>query len=207
MLQNYADVTNPHILPSFRRQRTTQASIQAWFDKPHITLSAQTPGAPCILNISIKPAGTRILVINRSSPVISFQNRDKKGLPHGLPQLELRDHAANLAITLPIDLLYAEDIEARLKQGQEVSGSDFQFLPSDQWTNFTFDLNQPLDYLCLFGLTTTTPSRLYHLEVGRPHVPDNVQHWYPSEFHRVETVPIVLEHDSRARLEIRYSDV
>ena len=50
------------------------------------------------------------------------------------------------------------------------------------------------------------PSRTYYLEVGEPHAPDNVQHWYPEETLEIETVPLVLEEDSRARVEIRCTD-
>ena len=124
MYQAYADIANSNP-PSFNAQTTSRVLIQALFEKSSITISTQALGEPCILNINIKPLGPRTMVINRSSPIVSFQDRDRKGLPHGLPQLELRDQEGHLAFTLPLDLFYAEELDTRLRQSDNVSASGF----------------------------------------------------------------------------------
>jgi hypothetical protein len=64
-------------------------------------------------------------------------------------------------------------------------------------------VNQAYDYLNVVGMKRKGLHGTFHLEVGEPHKPDNVQKWYPTGNRIVETVPIVLHIDSQTTVEIR----
>merc|ERR1711939_599559 len=90
-------------------------------------------------------------MINTARPVIDLQGANDKGVPIGLPQISIQDLSRpgqEPAFSLQLDLFFVEDLSRRI----DISQYGFDplqavYIDPKEGFNFTYTLNQPLEYV------------------------------------------------------------
>ncbi|KAJ9497733.1 hypothetical protein H2202_006766 [Exophiala xenobiotica] len=203
----YADVSDPNPRPRSTPRGPTKVKILAEFRSPYCSVGQKQPYGPCLLDVTIKHDGSRLVMINKARPVIDLQGANEKSVPIGLPQISIQDLSRpgqEPAFSLQLDLFFVRDLVRRI----DISQNGFEPLQAvhidpEKGFNFTYTLNQPLEYVrsrALCGIMS--PGSHYKLEVGPPREPEVDGRWYPYEPISFETVPIELEATTRGRFEL-----
>jgi hypothetical protein len=118
-----------------------QVLVNACFESSSITILNDSSLESYLLALEIMPLCSRTIVVNRKLPVIPFLNSNEKGLPHGLPQLNLVDRGGDTVCSFPLDMVFVEDFNTRVAEMSETNAPDFQILLPNQWTRFYYDVS------------------------------------------------------------------
>lgn len=203
----YADVSDPNPGHPARSRGPFKAKVLAEFCSPYCSIGQQQPYGPCLLDVTIKHDGSRLVMINKARPIIDLQGAYEKGVPIGLPQISIQDLShpgQEPAFSLQLDLFFAEHLFRRI----DISQYGFDplqavYIDPKEGFKFTYTLNQPLEYVhsrALCGMMSLRSH--YKLEVGPPGKPKYEERQYPYEAAHFETVPIELEATTRGRFEL-----
>lgn len=200
MYQAYVVASGLNPAPESSDDGPSNVKVLAEFPSTYCLIPTSQKCVPFKLNITIKPMGSRVLVINRKTPVIPLLQANDKSIPHGLPRLSVWDTEKNTqtpAFSLQLDLFYREDLEKRLnilESPDPIPSENFEFMDSGKMYPFTYIINAPDDYVASrVYFKIMQPSRSYEIRVGAPGQPSNEGHWYQNHITSVETVPVELE--------------
>ncbi|KAK5452067.1 hypothetical protein LTS15_007790 [Exophiala xenobiotica] len=192
----YADVSDPNPRPRSTPRGPTKVKILAEFRSPYCSVGQKQPYGPCLLGMTIKHDGSRLLLINKARPVIDLQGANEKN--------DLSRPSQEPTFSLQLDLFFARDLTRRVDISQY--GSDplqAEHIDAEKGFSFTYTLNQPLEYVhsrALCGIMS--PGSHYNLAVGPPGMQKLEDRWYPYEPIPFETVPIEMDATTRGRFEL-----